>query len=235
MDVKEAVVSNEEMTISDTQARFSWQVDFAGQFQTGVEVSQSENMAELRRVEASKQEDKFVAVVDSLTEGTNYYYRFVVWNKFGSSEQSVGNFKTKETPPTPGQDTTYFEITVSVNLPEGGSTTGGGHFAEGDTCTVTATANEGYVFVNWTENDNPIDTNSVYSFVVSNDRELVANFSEEGAVLYTVITKAEPEVGGIVTGGGIYEEGREIELKATENLGYTLSSGMTSSPITLAQ
>ena len=233
MDVKEAVVSNEEMTVTETQARFSWQVDFAGQFQTGVEVSQSENMADLRRVEASKQEDKFVAVVDSLTEGTNYYYRFVVWNKFGSTEQSVGNFKTKETPPTPGQDTTYFEITVSVNLPEGGSTTGGGHFAEGDTCTVTATANEGYVFVNWTENDNPIDTNSVYSFVVSNDRELVANFSEEGAVLYTVITKAEPEVGGIVTGGGIYEEGREIELKATENPGYTFiqwDDGSTDNP-----
>ncbi len=236
MDVKEAVVSNEEMTVTETQARFSWQVDFAGQFQTGVEVSQSENMADLRRVEASKQEDKFVAVVDSLTEGTNYYYRFVVWNKFGSSEQSVGNFKTMETPPTPGQDTTYFEITVSVNLLEGGTATGGGRIAEGDTCRVIATANEGYVFVNWTENDNPIDTNSVYSFVVSSDRELVANFSEEGVVLYTVITKAEPVEGGMVTGGGTYEEGREIELKATANLGYTFirwNDGSTENPRTI--
>ena len=233
MDVKEAVVSNVEMTVSGTQVCFSWQVDFAGQFQTGVEVSQNENMADLRRVEASKQEDKFVAVVDSLTEGTNYYYRFVVWNKFGSSEQSVGNFKTMETPPTPGQDTTYYNITVSVNLPEGGTATGGGRFAEGDTCRVIATANEGYVFVNWTENDNPIDTNSVYSFVVSSDRELVANFSEEGVVLYTVITKAEPVEGGIVTGGGTYEEGREIELKATANTGYTFihwDDGSTDNP-----
>lgn len=233
MDVKEAVVSNEEMTVTETQACFSWQVDFAGQFQTGVEVSQSENMADLRRVEASKQEDKFVAVVDSLMEGTNYYYRFVVWNKFGSSEQSVGNFKTKETPPTPGQDTTYFEITVSINLPEGGSTTGGGHFAEGDTCRVMATANTGYIFVNWTENESQVSTDSVYAFAVTGNRDLVANFREEDAVLYTVITKAEPEVGGIVTGGGIYEEGREIELKATANTGYTFihwDDGSTDNP-----
>lgn len=236
MDVKEAVVSNEEMTVTETQARFSWQVDFAGQFQTGVEVSQSENMADLRRVEASKEEDKFVAVVDSLTEGTNYYYRFVVWNKFGSSEQSVGNFKTMETPPTPGQDTTYFEITVSVNLPEGGTTTGGGHFAEGDTCRVMATANTGYIFVNWTENESQVSTDSVYAFAVTGNRDLVANFREEDAVLYTVITKAEPEVGGIVTGGGIYEEGREIELKATANTGYTFiqwNDGSTDNPRTV--
>lgn len=236
MDVKEAVVSNEEMTVSETQARFSWQVEFAGQFQTGVEVSQSENMVDLRRVEASKEEDKFVAVVDSLTEGTNYYYRFVVWNKFGSSAQSVGNFKTMETPPAPGQDTTYFEITVSVNLPESGTATGGGRFAEGDTCTVTATANEGYNFVNWTENDIPVDTNSVYSFAVNSDRELVANFSEESAVLYTVNAKAEPEEGGTVTGGGTYEEGREIELKATANTGYAFdrwNDGSTDNPRTV--
>ena len=233
MDVKEAVVSNEEMMISDTQARFSWQVDFAGQFQTGVEVSQNESMTDLRRVEASKEEDKFVAVVDSLTEGTNYYYRFVVWNKFGSSEHSVGNFKTMETPPTPGQDTTYFEITVSVNLPEGGSTTGGGRFAEGDTCTVIASANAGYNFVNWTENGSQVSTDSVFAFAVTGNRDLVANFSEEGVVLYTVITKAEPEVGGTVTGEGIYEEGREIELKATANTGYTFihwDDGSTDNP-----
>ena len=236
MDVKEAVVSNEEMTVSETQARFSWQVDFAGQFQTGVEVSQNENMADLRRVEASKQEDKFVAVVDSLTEGTNYYYRFVVWNKFGSSEQSVGNFKTMETPPTPGQDTTYYNITVSVNIPESGTATGGGRFAEGDTCRVMATVNAGYNFVNWTENEHQVSTDSVYVFAVIGNRDLVANFREEDAVLYTVITKAEPEAGGIVTGGGIYEEGREIELKATANTGYTFiqwNDGSTDNPRTV--
>lgn len=221
MDVKEAVVSNEEMTVSGTQARFSWQVDFAGQFQTGVEVSQSENMADLRRVEASKEEDRFVAVVDSLTEGKKYYYRIVVWNKFGSYEEMVKDFTTAKT------------FSIHVEASEGGTAIGGGTFAEGDTCTVVATANVGYNFVNWTENDIPVDTNSVYSFAVNSDRELVANFREEDAVLYTVITKAEPVEGGIVTGGGNYLEGREIELKATANTGYTFihwDDGSTDNP-----
>lgn len=218
MDVKEAVVSNEEMTVTETQARFSWQVDFAGQFQTGVEVSQSENMADLRRVEASKQEDKFVAVVDSLTEGTNYYYRFVVWNKFGSTEQSVGNFKTKETPPTPGQDTTYYDITVSVNLLEGGTATGGGRFAEGDTCRVMATVNAGYNFVNWTENESQVSTDSVYVFAVIGNCDLVANFTSQE---YTITAIAEPEEGGTVSGGGDdFHYGDECSLTATAASGY---------------
>ena len=217
MDVKEAVVSNVEMTVSETQALFSWQVDFAGQFQTGVEVSQSENMVDLRRVEASKQEDKFVAVVDSLTEGTNYYYRFVVWNKFGSSEQSVGNFKTMEAPPTPGQDTTYYNITVSVNIPESGTATGGGRFAEGDTCTVTASANMGYNFVNWTENGTQVSAEAEYSFAVTGNRSLVANFTSQE---YTITATAEPEEGGTVDGSGGYNNGDECTLRATANEGY---------------
>ena len=221
MDVKEAVVSNEEMTVTETQACFSWQVDFAGQFQTGVEVSQSENMADLRRVEASKEEDKFVAVVDSLTEGTNYYYRFVVWNKFGSSEQSLGNFKTMETPPTPGQDTTYFEITVSVNLPEGGTATGGGRFAEGDTCRVIATANAGYIFVNWAENESQVSADAEYSFAVTGNRSLVANFTLQE---YTITATADPIEGGVVEGSGSYNYGDECFLTATANDEYKFES-----------
>ena len=217
MNAKDPVVSNVEMTVSETQARFSWQVDFAGQFQTGVEVSQSENMVDLRRVEASKEEDKFVAVVDSLTEGTNYYYRFVVWNKFGSSEQSVGNFKTMEAPPTPGQDTTYYNITVSVNIPESGTATGGGRFAEGDTCTVVATANEGYNFVNWTENGSQLSAEAEYSFAVTGNRSLVANFTSQE---YTITATAEPEEGGTVDGFGGYNNGDECTLTATPNEGY---------------
>ena len=205
MDVKEAVVSNEEMTVTETQARFSWQVDFAGQFQTGVEVSQSENMADLRRVEASKQEDKFVAVVDSLTEGTNYYYRIVVWNKFGSYEETVKDFTTAKT------------FSIHVEASEGGTAAGGGTFAEGDTCTVVATANAGYNFVNWTENGNQVSAEAEYSFAVTGNRSLMAHFTSQE---YTITATAEPEEGGSVNGSGGYNNGDECTLTATANEGY---------------
>ena len=205
MDVKEAVVSNEEMTVTETQASFSWQVDFAGQFQTGVEVSQSENMADLRRVEASKQEDGFLAVVDSLTEGKKYYYRIVVWNKFGSYEETVKDFTTAKT------------FSIHVEASEGGTATGGGRFAEGDTCTVTASANVGYNFVNWTENGNQVSAEAEYSFAVTGNRSLVANFTSQE---YTITATAEPEEGGTVDGSGGYNNGDECTLTATANEGF---------------
>ncbi len=205
MNAKDPVVSNVEMTASETQARFSWQVDFAGQFQTGVEVSQSENMVDLRRVEASKEEDKFVAVVDSLTEGKKYYYRIVVWNKFGSYEEMVKDFTTAKT------------FSIHVEASEGGTAAGGGTFAEGDTCTVVATANVGYNFVNWTENGSQVSADADYSFAVTGNRSLVANFTSQE---YTITATAEPEEGGSVNGSGGYNNGDECTLRATANDGY---------------
>ena len=63
-----------------------------------------------------------------------------------------------------------------------------GTFNHGESCTVTATANEGYAFVNWTENGEEVSTESAYSFVVTADRNLVANFEEHAAVEEQTVT-----------------------------------------------
>ena len=207
MDIKEAIVSNEEITVSATQARLSWQVDFVGQYHTGVELSQNENMSDLRRVEATKEEDCFVAVVDSLLVERKYYYRIVVWNKFGSYEQPVGDFTTSKT----------FSVHVSAEPSSGGTVAGGGTFAEGDTCTVVATANVGYNFVNWTENGTQVSTEAEYPFAVTNNRNLVAHFTSQE---YTITAIAEPSEGGTVDGSGGYNNGDECTLTATANEGY---------------
>ena len=221
MDVKEAVVSNEEMTVTETQARFSWQVDFAGQFQTGVELSQNDNMNDLRRVEATKVEDRFQAVVEGLLEGTKYYYRIVVWNKFSSSEQPVGHFTTMETLP----DTTYYIIAVACMPEEGGRANGGGTIAEGDTCTVIATANAGYNFLNWTENESQVSTDSIYTFAVTRDRVLVANFyAHPQPQDYTIRVSANPSNGGTVTGDGTFSQGESCTVIATAAEGYTFTN-----------
>ena len=74
-------------------------------------------------------------------------------------------------------------ITVSANPAEGGVVTGGGEFEETDEITVKAVANDGYEFVNWTENEVEVSTDAEYTFEVLADRALVANFKE-----------AEPEI-----------------------------------------
>ena len=80
-------------------------------------------------------------------------------------------------PPPPPPPPTTFTIAVSTSPSAGGTITGGGTFAGGSSDTVTATANSGYTFVNWTENGSVVSTSASYTFTLSGNVTLVANFS----------------------------------------------------------
>ena len=67
-------------------------------------------------------------------------------------------------------------ITVTANPSSGGTVTGGGTYYQSDTCTVVATPAPGYVFVNWTKGSTVVSTNASYTFKVSANRTLKANF-----------------------------------------------------------
>ncbi len=73
-----------------------------------------------------------------------------------------------------------FTITATANPTNGGTVSGGGAFDQGQSCTLTATANSGYTFTNWTENGNVVSTEASYTFTVNSDRDLVANFTFNG-------------------------------------------------------
>lgn len=73
-----------------------------------------------------------------------------------------------------------YVVNATPSLTEGGTinVTGGAYY--GATCTLTATANNGYVFTNWTENGTVVSTNATYSFILTGNRTLVANFTANG-------------------------------------------------------
>jgi len=73
--------------------------------------------------------------------------------------------------------TPRYTITTSANPVAGGNTSGGGTYNSGASVTVSATANAGYVFVNWTEGGGEVSTSASYTFTASADRALVANFT----------------------------------------------------------
>ena len=75
---------------------------------------------------------------------------------------------------------TSFIINATANPVEGGIVSGGGTYQEGTDCSLTAMANEGYSFTSWTENGEVVSTNFTYSFTVSSNRNLVANFVVSG-------------------------------------------------------
>lgn len=70
-----------------------------------------------------------------------------------------------------------YNIATTANPTEGGTVTGGGTYSQGASCTVSATANTGYTFTNWTENGNVVSSNASYTFTVEGNRDLVAHFS----------------------------------------------------------
>ncbi len=69
-----------------------------------------------------------------------------------------------------------FKVTASINPAEGGTVEGAGTYSAGATVNLTASAANGYRFVNWIENGEEVSTSAVYTFTASGNRELTANF-----------------------------------------------------------
>ena len=69
-----------------------------------------------------------------------------------------------------------YTVTATVNPTETGTVEGAGTYEEGKEATLTATANEGYEFVNWTVGEEVVSTENPYTFTVNADIALVANF-----------------------------------------------------------
>lgn len=110
---------------------------------------------------------------------------------------------------------------VTATAGEGGTVEGGGIYEEGTTATVTASPAEHYDFVNWTEGGEVASTTAEYSFTVTKDIELTANFQEH--TKYTITAVPNDENMGTVTGGDTYYVGETITLKATANSGYVFA------------
>ena len=86
-------------------------------------------------------------------------------------------------------DVTYpaiYAITATANNPAMGTVTGAGNYGKGSTATLTATPNDGYLFVNWTKGSEEVSTDATYSFKVEEAVELVANFEAAAEEVHNV-------------------------------------------------
>ncbi len=117
-----------------------------------------------------------------------------------------------------------FAVLLSSNPQAGGTTSGSGSYTAGASATAAATPSTGYSFVNWTEGATIVSPSANYTFVVSANRTLVANFLINS---YTLNTTANPALGGTVTKNPDqlkYDHGTNVQLTATPNAGYVFTS-----------
>ena len=112
----------------------------------------------------------------------------------------------------------HYTIIASANNLDWGTVEGSGTFTEDTNATVTAHPNEGYHFVNWTEDGVEVFNEAEYIFKVSENRTLIANFAIN---TYTITAS-------VVGGNGVIEPENETtvnhggsqQYSITPNYGY---------------
>ena len=111
--------------------------------------------------------------------------------------------------------------TISATA-DNGTVEGAGMYAENAIVTLTATANTGYEFVNWTKDGVEVSTTATYTFTATEDVALVANFIPEPTyVTPTTVENAYFSVGNnkyvqFSTGNLQYEVGTNTWSFASE-------------------
>ena len=122
-----------------------------------------------------------------------------------------------------------YEITTECDPVGGGTVTGAGTYSYGSTATLTATPNENYTFLCWSDGivSNP------RTVTVTGNANYKALFHLNGTPQYTITVVANDSSLGTVSGSGIYPEGVTIDISATPNAGATFVSwndGNTENP-----
>ena len=214
---------------SNFMAASSWEIDY-------VSIDASETTTYTITTTASPSNAGTITGAGSYASGStctlratpNSGYRFVNWLENGTSVSTNATYSFTVT----GNRNlvavfdvapTNYTITATANPSNGGSVDGGGTYASGSTCTLRASANSGYTFVNWTKNGTQVSTNPNYSFTVTGNASYVANFEQEPEE-YTITVNAEPASGGTVSGGGTYAEGSTCVISAMPNDGYVFEN-----------
>ncbi len=109
----------------------------------------------------------------------NPCYSFVNWTENGSPVSGLSDFyfvvDTNHNFVANFAPTTSTVSTTSSPA-SGGTASGGGTFGCEFSVAMTAAANSGYAFANWTENGVIINTSSNFTFTASGNHSLVANF-----------------------------------------------------------
>ena len=147
----------------------------------------------------------------------------------GNARMLVQAKLTEETVTPPQEE--KFHVTIKANDNSMGTVTidsADGSYKKGEKAEVIAVANEGFRFVNWTDAEgNVISDSNPYVFEVTKDLDLTANFKEVEHSYLIYVESPDPQMGTVTMDpaneGNIYKEGTEITVKAEPKAGYEFS------------
>jgi hypothetical protein len=110
-----------------------------------------------------------------------------------------------------------YSIAASESPIGSGTVTNAGLYPQNSAAPLIATPNAGFAFVNWTENGIVVSTNPNYTFTVTGNRTLVANFATGSLIT----TTSSPLTGGTTDGSGSFANGSNVTVQAVASANYT--------------
>ncbi|MBL0080204.1 MAG: T9SS type A sorting domain-containing protein [Bacteroidetes bacterium] len=119
-------------------------------------------------------------------------YNFTKWTENGSTVSTNANYSftvNNNRTLTAIFEPKRFNIALLANPTNGGTALGAGNFPCNSVLTVKAKIKTGYEFINWTEGSTIVSTDSNYTFLVSKDRNLKANFRLTTGIKQTTINE----------------------------------------------
>lgn len=163
-----------------------------------------------------------------LTAHSNTGYTFSQWND-GNLTNPRSIFVEGDATYTAVFTPLQYEITTECDPVEGGTVTGAGIYDYGTVASLTATPNENYIFLCWSDGivSNPRNV------TVTGNANYKALFYLQGTPQYTITVLPNDPALGAVTGGGTYPQGSTIEISATpfENVAFrSWDDGNTDNP-----
>lgn len=171
----------------------------------------------------------------TVSASSNSGYYFSSWKENGTTVSTESEYSfavmTDRTLTACFERVTYI-VDVRPMPDTAGMVTGAGTYFENENCTVSATPYEGFSFENWTEDGTVVSTDSEYSFAVTSDRSLTANFIINS---YSVTAESQPSEGGEITGTGQYDYGSTATLTAIPNETYFFINWMENGELVSTQ
>ncbi len=141
-------------------------------------------------------------------------YQIHMWGDFALTALTLIDTNP---PVTPAPN---FTIAASVSPAVAGTAGGAGSYPSNSTCALIASANPGWGFQKWTENDAQVSASANYTFTVRTNRALVANF----VPAFTVTTGVSPGYGGTASGSGTFNSNSVVMVTATPITGFKFAN-----------
>ena len=109
-------------------------------------------------------------------------------------------------------------LITSSSPSEGGTTSGGGSYSSSENVQIIASPSPGFSFIGWSGNEVHDPSSASTTVIMSEDRNLTANFDLNS---YTLTLNAS--AGGAVDGSGLFDYGSNAQIHASPSTGYSFT------------